>query len=87
MPPGYFLYCVPGYLQGTYRGMSAIDDAIKEAGGMRPLAKRLGVTHQTVLKWKAGLLRITAERAVDLERETGVPRGRFREDLWPAEVA
>jgi DNA-binding transcriptional regulator YdaS (Cro superfamily) len=62
--------------------MSAIEDAIERAKGMRPLAKRLGVTHQTVLKWRDGRLRITAERAIDVERETGVPRHRLRPDLW-----
>jgi DNA-binding transcriptional regulator YdaS (Cro superfamily) len=67
--------------------MEAILDAINRAGGMRPLAKRLGVTHQTVLKWRDGRLRITAERAVDVEREVGVERHRLRPDLWPEPVA
>jgi DNA-binding transcriptional regulator YdaS (Cro superfamily) len=52
---------------------------------MRPLAKRLGVSHQTVLKWKKRVLRITAERAIALEGEVGIFRGRFRPDLWPTE--
>jgi DNA-binding transcriptional regulator YdaS (Cro superfamily) len=64
--------------------MNGILDAIKRAEGMRPLAKRLGVSHQTVLKWRDGRLRITAERAVDIERETGTPRHLLRPDLWPA---
>jgi len=73
--------------------MSAIDDAIRIAGGVRPLATRLKLSHQTVLKWRAQTLRITAERAVDLENATGIPRHAFRPDLWqqprplPAEAA
>lgn len=45
-----------------------------------PLAKKLGIRHPAIYQWK----RIPAERVLDVERETGIPRGELRPDLYPS---
>ena len=45
------------------------------------LAKDLGVQSPAVCKWERG--RIPAERVLDVERATGIPRHRLRPDLYP----
>lgn len=47
-------------------------------------AKRLGVTQGAVWQWISGESRITAERAVQIETETGgeVSRAELRPDLF-----
>jgi DNA-binding transcriptional regulator YdaS (Cro superfamily) len=39
----------------------------------------------TVLRWEAG--RIPAERVLEIERVTGIPRQKLRPDLYPVERA
>ena len=50
------------------------------------LAERLGVSHSLVNQWLSGLTRITAERAVQIERVTNGAIGRheLRPDLFHA---
>ncbi len=45
------------------------------------LARRLDLTRQAVAGWK----RIPAERVLEVERATGVPRSQLRPDLYPPE--
>jgi DNA-binding transcriptional regulator YdaS (Cro superfamily) len=52
--------------------------AISAAGGLRPLARLLGITHQAILQWE----RIPAERIIEIEARTGVARERLRPDLY-----
>ena len=52
--------------------------AIKTAGGLRALARLLGITHQAVAQWD----KIPAERILEIERVTGVPRGVLRPELF-----
>lgn len=48
------------------------------------LAARLGVHRANVSRWaKYG---VSAERAVDIERETGIPRQTLRPDLWGGDI-
>lgn len=47
------------------------------------LAARLGVQPPAVCKWERG--RIPAERVLDVERVTGIPRHELRPDLYPPE--
>lgn len=44
------------------------------------IAAKCGVNKSTVTRWFAG--RIPAERAIDLERVTGIPRQTIRPDLF-----
>jgi len=53
--------------------------AIKAAGSMRGLARLLGIAPQSIVRWKSG---IPAERIVEVERVTGVPRAVLRPDLY-----
>ena len=50
-----------------------------ERGLRFKVAKALGITHGAVSQWR----RVPAERVIDVERLTGVPRYRLRPDLYP----
>ena len=52
--------------------------AIKAAGGVRALARALGIKHASIVGWSE----IPAGRLVDVERVTGVPREILRPDLY-----
>ena len=52
--------------------------AIKAAGSVAKLATALQVTRQTVYYWAD----VPAERVVDMEKATGVPREELRPDLY-----
>jgi DNA-binding transcriptional regulator YdaS (Cro superfamily) len=52
--------------------------AIEAAGGIRALARLLGITHQAVLAWK----KVPAERLLEIEKLTGIARERLRPDLY-----
>lgn len=55
-----------------------------ESRGLRMagLARAIGVNKSTITRWAAG--RVPAERVLDVERVTGVPRHELRPDLYPA---
>jgi DNA-binding transcriptional regulator YdaS (Cro superfamily) len=42
------------------------------------LARALGITHGAISQWR----RIPAERVIDVERVTGIPREKLRPDLY-----
>jgi DNA-binding transcriptional regulator YdaS (Cro superfamily) len=52
--------------------------AIKAAGGTRRLAALLGISPAAIAQWN----RIPAERIIQIERTTGVPRNLLRPDLY-----
>jgi DNA-binding transcriptional regulator YdaS (Cro superfamily) len=52
--------------------------ALEAAGGLRSLARLLGITHQAIAQWK----RVPAERLLEIERATGVARETLRPDLY-----
>jgi DNA-binding transcriptional regulator YdaS (Cro superfamily) len=62
---------------------SSIEQAIANVGGRSQVAKRLGVTVEAVRQWIER--RIPAERAVELEKISGVHRSELRPDLWDKE--
>jgi len=66
---------------------SGLEAAIEKAGGQEKLAKLLGVGQSHISNWKNRNKRIPAERVLDVERVTGVPRHRLRPDLYPLEDA
>ncbi len=57
-----------------------LDRAIEAAGGMRALARALGISQPAVSSWK----RIPADRVVAVEAATGIPRADLRPDLYAA---
>lgn len=57
---------------------NGLELAIKAAGTRYMLAKRLGLSPTATLKW----YKIPAERVVEVERATGVPREKLRPDLY-----
>lgn len=52
--------------------------AIAAAGGMRELARRLGITHNAIIHWD----KVPADWMIEIERVTGVARERLRPDLY-----
>ena len=52
--------------------------AIDAAGGVRSLARLLGITHQAIAQWD----QVPAERMLEIERVTGIARERLRPDLY-----
>ncbi len=57
---------------------AGIAAAIKAAGGLRALARLLKINHQAILQWS----QIPAERMLEIERLTGMPRELLRPDLY-----
>jgi len=52
--------------------------AIRKAGGMRALARELGLTYQAIQDWDE----VPARWLLMIEAKTGVSRGRLRPDLY-----
>jgi DNA-binding transcriptional regulator YdaS (Cro superfamily) len=61
---------------------SALDRAVEAAGGEDAFLVKLGVRRRTLMYWRAGK-RLFAERVIEIEELTGVPRHDLRPDLWP----
>jgi DNA-binding transcriptional regulator YdaS (Cro superfamily) len=61
------------------------DYRFRERVTLEELGARLGVFKSTVMRWEKR--RIPAERVLDIERVTGVPRTQLRPDLYPTETA
>jgi DNA-binding transcriptional regulator YdaS (Cro superfamily) len=56
-----------------------IKEAIAKAGGMRALARAIGIRYQSIQAWRD---RIPAERVLDVERVTGISREKLRPDMY-----
>ena len=54
-----------------------LEEAIRVAGGIGALAKKLGITQPSVSNWA----RVPAERVLLVEAATGVSRATLRPDL------
>lgn len=61
--------------------MKILDEAIAQAGGMMAFAKAIGINRTAIYRWKD---RIPAERVIDVERASGIPRERLRPDIFLA---
>jgi len=72
-------------MRGTPQKMRdpALERAIGVAGGVRALARSLGVSQPAISSWK----RVPADRVLSVEANTGVPRSDLRPDLYPVETA
>ncbi len=55
-----------------------LDEAIRAAGGVGALARKIGISQPSVSNWS----RIPAERVASVEAATGVNRGILRPDLY-----
>jgi hypothetical protein len=58
--------------------LTVIREAAGKVGGVPKLARKLGVSRQAIYQWTE----VPVERAGDLERVTGIPRSRFRPDVF-----
>jgi uncharacterized protein DUF29/YdaS antitoxin of YdaST toxin-antitoxin system len=58
--------------------LQVIREAASKVGGVPKLARKLGVSRQAIYQWTE----VPIERAAELERVTGIPRSRFRPDLF-----
>lgn len=54
-----------------------IEIAAEKNGGLVELARKLGISHQSLYSWK----KIPAERVLQFEELTGIPRHELRPDL------
>ena len=59
---------------------SGLDEAIRAAGGVSELARRIGISQPSVSNWD----RVPAERVLSVESATGVNRALLRPDLFAA---
>jgi len=57
-----------------------LEEAIRAAGGVSELARRLGIAQPSVSNWE----RVPAERVASVEEATGIDRARLRPDLFAA---
>jgi len=55
-----------------------LDEAIRAAGGVGALARKIGISQPSVSNWA----RVPAERVLSVEAATGVNRGTLRPDLY-----
>src|SRR3954447_20053947 len=60
-----------------------LDEAIRVAGGVGALARKIGISQPSVSNWA----RIPAERVLSVEAATGVSRTILRPDLYGNEPA
>jgi TorA maturation chaperone TorD len=60
-----------------------LDEAIRAAGGVSELARRLAIAQPSVSNWE----RVPAERVASVEEATGIDRTRLRPDLFAPRAA
>ncbi len=63
--------------------MAKLTDQLADAGlKLRDVAVHMGVDKSTVTRWFQS--KIPAERVLEIERFTGIPRHELRPDIYPA---
>lgn len=58
-----------------------IRKALEQGGGVGAVARAMNLTHEAVRLWRS-TGRVPAERVVELEKLTGMPREQLRPDLY-----
>ena len=59
--------------------IAIVRDAADKVGSMSELARRLGISHPALFRWK----KVPAERVLKLEQITGISRHDIRPDIYP----
>ena len=59
----------------------ALREAVAKAGGVRALARRLGIAHPAIIQWR----QVPSLRVLPIEAITGVSRYRLRPDVFGPE--
>ena len=62
--------------------VSALNEAVKAAGGRKALADSLGVSVSSVVKWLRGEREIRPDRVLMIEAMYGIPRERLLPSLF-----
>ena len=57
---------------------TGLSKAIKAAGSISALARKLNIKRQAISQWDA----IPLERVIEIEKATGIPRQELRPDFW-----
>lgn len=73
------------WLAHKMRAMNIVDRLVEQFGSQAALARELGISQPSVSDWRTRG-RVPAERVLDLERLSGVPRHDIRPDLYPPTV-
>jgi DNA-binding transcriptional regulator YdaS (Cro superfamily) len=74
------LYGPPPGCQPKLNSMEeGLEKAIEKAGGIRPLARLLGISAAAVSQWR----QVPSRHVISIERLTGIPREILRPDLYP----
>ena len=69
-------------MSDTIPNQEALKKAIDVVGGMHPLAKKMGVSYQTILNWKSGRTNLTPIKGIKIEQVT---EGQVtRQDILPS---
>lgn len=55
--------------------------AIRRAGGLRALGRKLGISYQSIQKW-VEINKVSEDWLIEVERVTRVPREKLRPDLF-----
>jgi DNA-binding transcriptional regulator YdaS (Cro superfamily) len=63
--------------------MMSVETVIERSGGVAALARKLGVSHVSVIRWRRAK-RIPAERVRAVSEAAGVPKHEIRPDLFDA---
>jgi len=63
-------------------GSEGLKEATKAAGSARKLAAALRINAQAISQWQKPGRLIPPNRAIEIERITGVNRSKLRPDLW-----
>lgn len=61
--------------------IDSIRHIARKAGGLKSLARQLGIKHQSLYSWRNG---VPADRVLDVERITGISRHELRPDVFGA---
>lgn len=64
--------------------MTNLQETFGQRRGLKVrIATELGITHSAVSQWR----RVPADRVLEVERITGIPRHELRPDIYPADPA
>lgn len=74
-------------MESSVTPQNALEEALRRAGSQSALARILGIKQPSVHKALRAKRQVSAEEAVVLERELGIPRHESRPDLFQPDPA